>query len=258
MECKGKIVLASIIFLIIGGLAGSLGEELAEEVFEWEDDDENDEMLLSFITDDPYPLELDPADFVEGINHSFFPMAVGSAWVFEAETEDGLERIEVEVLNDTRTVLGIECTIVRDTVYMDGDMIEDTWDWYAQDIYGNVWYMGEDTAEYENGVLLNHNGAWDPDKDGSLPGIYMWGNPIVGTTYRQEYLKGEAEDWGTVMSLGNTVTIGYGTYNDVLITKDFIPGEPDGSALKYYAPGIGVILEEEEDERVELIEMTKV
>lgn len=256
MENKKTIVLVSIVFLIIGGLAGIFGEELTEEIFEDDDDDEDDEMLLSFITDDPYPLKLDTADFVKGINHTFFPMAVGNRWVYEADTEDGVERIEVEVLNETRTVLGIECTIVRDTVYLDGDMIEDTWDWYAQDRFGNVWYMGEDTAEYENGKLLNHNGAWDPDLDGSLPGIYMWGNPIVGTTYRQEYLKGEAEDMGTVMSLGNTVTIGYGTYTDVLITKDFIPGEPDGSAFTYYAPGIGVILEEEEEERVELIEMT--
>ena len=209
--------------------------------------------------DETYAPTIDPANFVQGIDNPYFPLVPGAAWVYEGETEDGLERVEVKVLDETREVMGITCVIVQDTVWLDGEIIEDTFDWYAQDQDGNVWYMGEDTHEYENGVAVNSNGAWEAGVDGALPGIVMQAEPEVGESYRQEYYVGEAEDMAEIISLIESATVTYGAYENVLVTKEWTPLEPGKAENKYYATGVGLILEEvvEGGEgRIELIEFT--
>ena len=134
-----------------------------------------------------YQPEIDPADFVDVINNPYFPITPGAKYIYEGETEDGLERIEVEILAETRDVMGVTTTVIRDTVYLDGELIEDTFDWYAQDKEGNVWYFGEDSKEYENGAVVNTKGSWEAGVDGAQPGLIMPANPQVGQTYRQEY-----------------------------------------------------------------------
>jgi hypothetical protein len=140
--------------------------------------------------------------------------------------------------------MGISTTVVRDTVYLDGEMIEDTYDWYAQDTDGNVWYLGEDTHEYEDGVAVNANGAWEAGVDGALPGIVMLADPTVGAAYRQEYLAGEAEDMGEVIVVGGSVDVPAGSYDDVVVTRDWTPLEPDVIEEKTYARGVGFVFEE--------------
>ncbi len=225
-----------------------------------EDEDENeDEDCEDDASDDKaYAPIIDAANFVQGVDNPYFPLVPGTAWVYEGETEDGLERIEVKMLDETREVMGITCVIVQDTVWLDGEMIEDTFDWYAQDQEGNVWYMGEDTHEYENGVAINANGSWEAGVDGALPGIVMQAEPEVGEVYRQEYYAGEAEDMAEVISLTESVSIAYGAYENVLVTKEWTPLEPGKAENKYYAAGVGLILEEvvEDGEgRIELIEV---
>ncbi len=234
------------------------GDEEDEDENEAEDcEDEAGEDDAS--DDETYAPTIDPANFVQGVDNPYFPLVPGTAWVYEGETEDGLERIEVKVLDETREVMGITCVIVQDTVWLDGEMIEDTFDWYAQDQGGNVWYMGEDTHEYENGVTVNSNGAWEAGVDGALPGIVMQAEPEVGESYRQEYYVGEAEDMAEIISLTESVTIAYGAYENVLVTKEWTPLEPGKAENKYYAAGVGLMLEEvvEGGEgRIELIEFT--
>lgn len=191
-----------------------------------------------------YAPELDPADFVDRVDNPYFPLVPGTRWVYEGEDDGETEHIEVEVLADTRTIQGITATVVRDTVYLDGEIAEDTYDWYAQDKEGNVWYLGEDTHEYEDGKPVNAKGAWEYGKDGALPGIVMLAEPRVGEAYRQEYYEGEAEDLGEVLEVGATVEIELGSYDDVVVTEDWNPLEPDVVEQKTYAPGIGVIREE--------------
>lgn len=229
-----------------------------------EDEDEDDEDCEDeageddAAEDEVYSPNIDPANFVQGVDNPYFPLVPGTAWVYEGETEDGLERIEVKVLDETRVVMGITCVIVQDTVWLDGEMIEDTFDWYAQDKDGNVWYMGEDTHEYENGVAVNSNGAWEAGVDGALPGIVMQAQPEIGESYRQEYYVGEAEDMAEVISLTESVTIAYGSFENVLVTKEWTPLEPGKAENKYYAAGVGLMLEEvvEGGEgRIELIEV---
>jgi hypothetical protein len=190
-----------------------------------------------------YAPELDPAEFVDVIDNPYLPLAPGTRWVYEGEDDGESERVEVEVLEETRVIEGITATIVRDTVYVDGELAEDTYDWYAQDEDGNVWYLGEDTHEYEDGVAVNAEGAWEYGTDGALPGIVMLAQPEVGDAYRQEYYEGEAEDMGEVVEVGATKELGIGTYEDVLVTKDWNPLEPEVIEEKSYAPGVGLIHE---------------
>ena len=204
-----------------------------------------------------YAPELDPADFVDVVDNPYLPLIPGTTWVYEGEDDGEAERVEVEVLDETREIQGITATVVRDTVYVDGELAEDTYDWYAQDTDGNVWYLGEDSHEYEDGEAVNAEGSWEYGKDGALPGIVMLAHPEVGDAYRQEYYVGEAEDMGEVLEVGVTVEIGLGSYEDVLVTQDWNPLEPDVVEQKSYARGVGLILEEKVeggDGTIELIE----
>jgi hypothetical protein len=201
-----------------------------------------------------YHPDIDPADFVAGIDNPYLPWRPGSSWLYQAHTEDGLERIEVRVTDRHRQVMGIDATVVHDTVYVDGEMVEDTYDWYAQDREGNVWYLGEDTHEYENGKPINSAGAWEAGVDGALPGIVMPADPEVGMAYRQEYYRGEAEDMGEVIRLGGHITVPAGSFHDLVVTRDWTPLEPKVVEEKSYAPGVGLVAERKGGERVALIE----
>lgn len=202
-----------------------------------------------------YTAAIDPADFVGFIDNPRLPLVPGNLWIYEAETEEGTETIEVEVLFETVEILGVTCTVVRDTVTIDGERVEDTRDWFAQDVDGNVWYFGEISLNYEDGSLVDVDGSWEAGKDGAHAGIVMPAAPAVGDLYRQEFLLGEAEDYGEVLALAETATVPAGTFNGCLKTFDGTPMEPDAEEHKYYAPGIGMVLEEkpEDGERVELV-----
>jgi hypothetical protein len=189
-----------------------------------------------------YAPSIDPARFVATVDNPYYPLVPGTRWVYEGDDGDGgTERIEVEVLQETRDIEGIAATVVRDTVYVDGEIAEDTYDWFAQDDEGNVWYLGEDTHEYENGVPVNAKGAWEYGKGGALPGIVMPAQPGVGDAMRQEYLAGDAEDMFEILAVGTPKDIGLGTYDDVVVTEDWTPLEPDVAEEKWYARGIGNI-----------------
>jgi len=189
-----------------------------------------------------YDPTLDPASFVARVDNPYYPLVPGTRWVYEGDDDSGgTERIEVEVLEQTREIKGITATVVRDTVYVDGEIAEDTYDWFAQDAEGNVWYLGEDTHEYENGVPVNAKGAWEYGKDGALPGIVMPAQPAVGDAMRQEYLAGEAEDMFEILAVGTPKETALEGYDDVVVTEDWTPLEPEVAEEKWYARGIGNI-----------------
>ena len=173
--------------------------------------------------------------------------------------DGALERTEVVVTDQTRTVMGVAVTVVRDTVSVDGEVVEDTYDWYAQDRDGNVWYFGEDVKNFDAGQLTDTDGSWEAGVDGALPGIVMLAEPAVGQAYRQEYYPGEAEDLGEVIAVGGSQVVPAGSYDDVVTTRDWNPLEPDVIEEKQYAPGVGLIREahvvggDEEATLVELI-----
>lgn len=193
------------------------------------------------------------ATFVEGVDNPWFPLPVGATWSSSAETPDGVETGEVEVLDEVRVVNGVNATVVHDIVYLDGEIVEETDDWYAQDSDGNVWYLGEDTCEFEGGACVRHAGAWEWGVDGALPGIVMWGDPQVGDPYYQEFYPGVAEDVGQVLAVGESATTPAGTFGDCVRTADTSTLDPKLQEQKVYCRGVGNVIVEEGDVTVALV-----
>jgi len=191
-------------------------------------------------------VDLNPADFTTEITNPYWPMAPGNKWVYEGGNRDGTtERVVVEVTDQTRTIAnGVEARVIRDTVSENGQLVEVTDDWYAQDADGNIWYLGEYVTNYQDGVVTDHSGSFEAGVDGAQPGVAMPANPEPGMTYRQEYYKGEAEDKAGIVTVGQEqVEVPFGFFNqDVLMTRDLVPTEPKVEELKFYAPGVGPLL----------------
>ncbi|WP_344057914.1 hypothetical protein [Microbacterium pumilum] len=189
------------------------------------------------------PVELAAAEFTTTIDNPYWPMEPGTRWTYR-EVEGGDElKVVVVVTSATREIAnGITARVVRDTVFRGDEIIEDTFDWYAQDAAGAIWYLGEETAEFENGKVTSRAGSFEAGVDGALPGIAVPGDPEAGMQYRQEYLAGEAEDNGEVFSTHAMADTPLGHYTDVLLTWDTISLEPDVAELKFYAPGVGPVL----------------
>lgn len=224
--------------------------------------------LCEALDEDRYVVELDPADFVadpltvgaDVTPNPYFPLVPGTRWVYVSE-EDG-ETITVEVLDSVKMIEGITAIVVRDTVVFtdSGELIEDTDDYYAQDLDGNVWYLGEIALNYEEGDLVDIDGSWQAGRDGAQAGVIMFADPGVDTVYRQEYLPAEAEDAARIVTItGEGESEAASCNSDCLITDDFTPIEPDALEQKVYAPGVGVILEldpESGEPVLELVEFT--
>jgi len=184
----------------------------------------------------------DPDDFVATIDNPWLPLTPGSTWTYESS--EG-ETITVTVTDETRVVAGVSTTVVHDVVTgADGEVVEDTFDWFAQDRAGNVWYFGEETTEYDDRGRPETHGSWEAGVDGARAGLVMAATPRVGDGYQQEYYPGEAEDQAEVLSLDASVEVPFGSYDGVLQTEDTTPLEPELVERKYYARGVGVVLEE--------------
>lgn len=197
----------------------------------------------SSVADEPYAPVIDPANFVAVIDNPYMPLKPGTTYIYEGQTEKGFEHIEVVVQTSTKSIMGVNCVVVLDTVTVDDQLEEQTMDWYAQDKQGNVWYFGEDSKDYKDGKVVSTKGSWEAGVDGAQPGIVMQARPVVSQTYRQEYYKGEAEDWATVLSLTETVSIPIGSYTDVLMTNEWAGlDNPPVYEHKYYTKGIGFLM----------------
>ncbi|MEW5796768.1 MAG: hypothetical protein AB1772_10465 [Candidatus Zixiibacteriota bacterium] len=185
----------------------------------------------------------DPAAFVAGITNSYLGFAPGRVFRYEADTDEGHETIVVEVLSETKTILGVATTVVHDQVFLGGNLIEDTYDWYAQDQDGNVWYFGEDSREILGGEVVSTEGSWEAGVNSATPGIVMLAEPRIGMKYRQEFAEDVAEDAAQVLSLSKTVTVPFGRFQGALQTMEYSPLSPGAREFKYYAPGVGMVLE---------------
>ncbi len=187
-------------------------------------------------------VQLDPANFVTEIDNPYWPMKPGTRWVYRESDGESVQRVEVTVTDEKKVVDGITATVVHDLVTEDGEPVEDTYDWYAQDRDGNIWYLGEATEEFENGEVVSTAGSWEAGIDGAQAGVIVPAAPAVGVAYRQEYYAGEAEDAAEVLSVDEQVEVPFGSYEGVLLTKDFTPLHPEILEYKLYAPGVGPVL----------------
>lgn len=189
------------------------------------------------------PVTLDPADFLERIDNPYWPMAPGTMWVYrEADTHGNVQKVVVKVKERTREILGIPATVVHDVVREGSDLVEDTLDRYAQDVCGNVWYLGERTKELKGGEVVSTAGTWEAGVDGAQPGVIMPADPQVGMAYRQEHSAGQAEDAAEVLSVEEQAQVPFGHFREVLLTKDFTPLQRRVLEYKLYARGVGPVL----------------
>jgi hypothetical protein len=188
----------------------------------------------------PPPPTMPPAsDFVGEIDNPYLPLEPGTTFVYRGTRDGEPERNKVVVTHDTKTILGVRATVVFDRVWVSGQLEEKTFDWVAQDKAGNVWYLGEDSFDFVDGKWVRSDGSWEAGVDGAQPGILMEAHPKVGDVYRQEYYAGHAEDVAKVLSMRASVRVPFGSFDNVLKTKEWTPLEPDVSEHKYYAAGVG-------------------
>lgn len=206
--------------------------------------------------DSSYQPDIQPSHFTNSttITHPYFPIPAGKKYVYEGQTADGTERVEEQRTPDTRVIQGIPCVIVQYKEFLDGHLIEETYDWYAQDNEGNVWYFGEDVKNYNpDGSVRNHAGSWEAGVDGAKAGMIMPANPTTGDRYREEYYFNEAEDEAEILKTGLHITIPFGTFDDCIQTRNWTALEPDANEHKFYAPGIGLIKEVELEDQIEIV-----
>lgn len=207
-----------------------------------------------------YTPEIDPAGFVSpeamaADPNPYFPLVPGYEWVYENEEEI----ITVTVTEETVELMGVTCVAVRDVVTLkteNGEPVEDTTDWYAQDLEGNLWYFGEIARNYEDGLLADLEGSWRAGEEGAQPGVLLFASPYPGLAYREEFLLREAEDVAEVLSVDASDPGAEAVCSsDCLETLNYTPLEPEVLEHKYYRAGIGLVLEVDPDsgERTELV-----
>jgi hypothetical protein len=187
-------------------------------------------------------LPFDPSNFVKKIDNPYFPLKPGTTFIYRGETEGTPTRDVTIVTHKTKEILGVTTTVVHDSVYEDGILTEDTFDWYAQDKQGNVWYFGEDTKELdENGNVVSTEGTWQAGVNGAEPGIVMLAHPKKGDKYQQEFAQDVAQDMAQVLGYKDSLCVRYGCFKHVLVIKEWTPLEPGVVENKYYARGVGFI-----------------
>jgi hypothetical protein len=197
----------------------------------------------------------DTANFTDPVQNPFFPLVPGTTYFYEASAPEGLYRTEVTVTSGTKVIEGIPAVVVHDIVWLDVAggptvLIEDTFDWYAADNDGNVWYLGESTVEYLydenwNQAGTSTEGSWEAGLNDAQPGFIMPADPRPGLAYRQEFAAGTAEDLAKIERLNAKVSVPYGTFSNALVTKEWTRLEPGAVERKYYVAGIGLVLTRE-------------
>ncbi len=193
-----------------------------------------------------YEPSIDPVNFVPAVDNPYLPLKPGSGLHYKGVAEDGTtpQTDDEVVTHRTKRILGVKATVVRDVVSEGGNPIEKTFDWYAQDKQGNVWYMGEDARELRDGGFVKATDSWQAGVDGAQPGIIVPGDPRPGDAYRQEYYPGHALDQARVVGAKGTVKVPAGAFKRPLVTVETCALEPGAAEQKFNAWGVGVVKEQ--------------
>jgi uncharacterized protein YjiK len=194
--------------------------------------------------DQSYDPSIIPENFIDVPKNPYLPVIPGTILRYTGTDKEKIETIEIHVTHATKTILGITCIGASEQVLSGGNPVEMTISWYAQDQDGNVWQFGEETEELNNGQVISTDGTWEAGVDGAKPGIVMRQNPQPGAPYRQEYYFNNAEDMGQVVDILESLATGIGVFNNVIKVKEWTELEPGLEEYKYYAPNVGLILEE--------------
>ena len=191
---------------------------------------------------DSEPEDFDPEDFVREVTNPYLPLKPGTTLVYKGENEGAPIREVMTVTNNTKEIMDVTTTVVYHLAYEDGALVEETYDWFAQDEDGNVWYFGEDTKELdEDGNVISTEGSWQAGVNGAEPGIAMPASPRKGKEYKLENAPGVAEDTAKVIGYKDSFCVPYKCFEHVLVTKEWNPLEKGYVEHKYYARGVGFI-----------------
>lgn len=188
-------------------------------------------------------VRLRPRDFTTRIDHPYWPMRPGTTWHYVERGGGEVASVRVTVTDRTKVIESVRARVVHDVVRVDGQVVEDTRDWYAQDRGGSLWYLGELSRTYEDGLPVSTEGSWMHGRDGAQAGVILPARPRAGCAYREEYLAGEAEDRARILSTRQTLRTPTGLHHGVVQTANTTPLEPDLLENKFYARGIGPVLE---------------
>jgi hypothetical protein len=186
----------------------------------------------------------DPADFDDPQPNPYFPLEPG--WSATLRGSEGGDRwVERVVVTDrTKTIQGITTTVVRDLITHRGVPVERTFDWYAADDTGTVWYFGEATVEFDaDGDPISTHGSWEAGVDGAVAGVIMPADPRPTDAYRQEFYRGEAEDQGWVVERSVSIRVPYGRVDHAVRTFEWSRLEPRVMVGKIFGPGLGIVRE---------------
>jgi hypothetical protein len=186
---------------------------------------------------------LNPRDFVRVIDNPYYPLPVGRTLIYRGVRDGQTQTDRVHVTSRTKVIEGITATTVSDVARHNGKLLEKTTDWFAQDKQGNVWYLGEDTAAYLPNGQIDRSGSWQAGVHDGEPGIIMLAHPQIPDAYRQEFLRGQAEDTAWIVNKGGSVRVPFGVVHHILTSLEFTRLEPGVIDQKIYAPGIGIVRE---------------
>jgi hypothetical protein len=192
------------------------------------------------------------ARYTAKVNHPLVPLTTVRKTVFTGFEGDTRTRVVSRVLKKTRRVAGVRVAIVDVREFEDGELVEHTRDYYAQDRKGRVWYFGESVDDIENGKVVGHEGQWFAGKNGAKPGLFMPAKPKVGKVFEQERAPGVAEDRSKVVSVGLDVTTAAGQFDGCIKTRDFAPLDKR-TEFKFYCAGVGLVREKPADGRLDLV-----
>ena len=205
--------------------------------------------------DESYHPDVSPGNFLTSmeVTNPYFRFEDGKTYVYEGQTENGLEHIEVNLLPTTKEVMGIKCIVVNDKVWYNDKLVRDAQSWYAQDNDGNVFYFGEMVSNYRvDGSLKDHSGSWEAGTDRAQPGVVMLANPEIGKMYRVKYYLNIAEDKASIAELSVTVTVPFDSYIGCLKTKNWTDLQPGVIKDRFYAPGVGLVSEINQTTKTEI------
>jgi hypothetical protein len=189
-----------------------------------------------------WPATLSPSDFVARVDNPWFPLEPGSVYRYTG-VKDRMRMVDVvKVTAGTKPILGVRTTVIHDVVRVNGRPEEETYDYYAQDRHGNVWYFGEATKSFNSrGKTVSTEGSFQAGVDGERAGVLVPGHPRVGQVGRQEFSKGEAEDHFRVLDLNARISVPFVTSAHALRTREWTPLEPAVVDNKYYVRGVGLV-----------------
>lgn len=259
---KQAIIGIVVVFLVVSGVVWYKNARPAQQVsLPVEDGNTTKKTEIAKVVSQTgeYNPVINPSDFTTNITNKYFSLPVGKKMYFDADTEEGPEKIQIEITGETRVIEGVTTLVYLDTVWKDGQVVEITKDYLAQHkTTGDVWYFGEDVDNYEDGKLKDHEGSFIHGRDGAKAGIWMKAEQKVGDSYKQEYYRGEAEDMRDTVATGLTVTTNLGTFTDCVKVYDWTPLDKESREHKTYCPEVGSLVLNEHLETGKRSELTKV